>query len=914
MKQVQLKDSDIIEIRNPRSVGIKTHLARVWMVPSVPHCVAWLAPGLAHNLGLALHVLELIEAGLNAHDVQIAKAHRQVEIRRCQTDVGTEAKITKGNTDKPNGNEKHNINENAIHIGGGVSAPIASRIKIKIVREPIMNVLGREPKARDVDDDAEKEHTGIPYETNSDINGIEDVVKDSNQKKSRSDDIVEAIRSFFMKGMRVVSTGDILATTLPARNGARVLLGNLGLKDDESELPPCSEDHANDLFSRDPLYFRVEQVVPTNEHFCAVDIENTLVEVTGTCACGLPVGARNYLTNFSNSESCCFVGLDRGSLCLKVQPCLRFVGKLLSRWSDIATIIAPALHPAIRNLSWKISLLLHGPQGSGKKTAISAAAAALGCHAIWISCSDIRNNSSEGKAGDTFRAIFDAASEYRPCLLVLDKVDQVATSRNSSDSTSIGSFSSHIGSVLAECISKYFPPDNLQAEDALTLNPVIVIGCTNDVDLISPPIRRCFTHEIAISPPDKQEREFLLRSWMENAGPALKDEDWESLARHTAGLLPRDLRGLAADACAAASLGVFSPESILRSASIDSEKKTCSLGTGPGDAPPQSVTVDDSQIALQQHHIESAVEIARERTVTDIGAPKIPDVRWEDIGGLFNVKAAILDTVELPLRHPELFASGLRRRSGVLLYGPPGTGKTLIAKAVATECSINFLSVKGPELINMYVGESERLIRDVFARARRARPCVIFFDELDSLAPARGKGSDSGGIMDRVVSQLLAEIDSAQGGSGTDDVFIIGATNRPDLLDPALLRPGRIDKLLYVGIAADIETRVDVLRALTRKFDLAEDVNLESIAHGLPACLTGADLYALCSDAWMLALKGILTQSASDNDMQKGRSRANIVVYQQDFLNAASMLRPSLSEREVLEYEAIRDQYERGRR
>ncbi|EFN50862.1 hypothetical protein CHLNCDRAFT_28658, partial [Chlorella variabilis] len=179
----------------------------------------------------------------------------------------------------------------------------------------------------------------------------------------------------------------------------------------------------------------------------------------------------------------------------------------------------------------------------------------------------------------------------------------------------------------------------------------------------------------------------------------------------------------------------------------------------------------------------------------------IPSVKWEDVGGLHDIKRAILDTVELPLKHPELFAGGLRRRSGVLLYGPPGTGKTLLAKAVATECSISFLSVKGPELINMYVGESERQIREasVFARARRARPCVVFFDELDSLAPARGRGSDSGGVMDRVVSQLLAEIDGVQVG----DVFLVGATNRPDLLDPALLRPGRLDKLLYVGIASE---------------------------------------------------------------------------------------------------------------
>jgi peroxin-6 len=157
----------------------------------------------------------------------------------------------------------------------------------------------------------------------------------------------------------------------------------------------------------------------------------------------------------------------------------------------------------------------------------------------------------------------------------------------------------------------------------------------------------------------------------------------------------------------------------------------------------------------------------------------------------------------------ELFAGGLRRRSGVLLYGPPGSGKTLLAKAVATQCAANFLSVKGPELINMYVGESERQVREAFARARRAKPCVMFFDELDALAPARGAAGDSGGVMDRVVAQLLAEIDGVQGG-GNEDLFIIGATNRPDLLDAALLRPGRLDLLLYVGIAEEPSSKQKV--------------------------------------------------------------------------------------------------------
>ena len=188
---------------------------------------------------------------------------------------------------------------------------------------------------------------------------------------------------------------------------------------------------------------------------------------------------------------------------------------------------------------------------------------------------------------------------------------------------------------------------------------------------------------------------------------------------------------------------------------------------------------------------ENALNKARSSLADAIGAPKIPNVSWDDVGGLADVKSDILDTIQLPLERPELFAEGLKKRSGILLYGPPGTGKTLLAKAVATSCSLNFFSVKGPELLNMYIGESEANVRRVFQKARDAQPCVIFMDELDSIAPKRGNQGDSGGVMDRIVSQLLAELDGMAEGKGGAGVFVMAATNRPDLLDPALLRPGR---------------------------------------------------------------------------------------------------------------------------
>lgn len=235
------------------------------------------------------------------------------------------------------------------------------------------------------------------------------------------------------------------------------------------------------------------------------------------------------------------------------------------------------------------------------------------------------------------------------------------------------------------------------------------------------------------------------------------------------------------------------------------------------------VTTQDIQaagITLTASDFDAALGEARASYSDSIGAPKIPNVTWDDVGGLAHVKDDILDTIQLPLEHPELFGAGLKKRSGILLYGPPGTGKTLLAKAIATSCSLNFFSVKGPELLNMYIGESEANVRRVFQRARDAKPCVIFFDELDSVAPKRGEKGDSGGVMDRIVSQLLAELDGMGDGgeeAGAGDVFVIGATNRPDLLDPALLRPGRFDKLLYLGVSQDHESQLRIIEALTRK-------------------------------------------------------------------------------------------------
>jgi peroxin-6 len=336
----------------------------------------------------------------------------------------------------------------------------------------------------------------------------------------------------------------------------------------------------------------------------------------------------------------------------------------------------------------------------------------------------------------------------------------------------------------------------------------VIIATTNDVDKVPDGVRALFTHELEMGAPDEAEREAILRSVIDDRAVSLEPAlDLNAIALKTAALVAGDL------------VDVVDRASIAHQSRLESlsEKITVDGAT--------AMTVRDVQIAggsfarcLTKADFDMAVEAARKNFSDSIGAPKIPNVTWDDVGGLSNVKDAITETIQLPLERPELFAKGMKKRSGILFYGPPGTGKTLLAKAIATEYSLNFFSVKGPELLNMYIGESEANVRRVFQRARDARPCVVFFDELDSVAPKRGNQGDSGGVMDRIVSQLLAELDGmSDGDDAGGGVFVIGATNRPDLLDPALLRPGRFDKMLYLGVSDTHDKQLTILQALTRK-------------------------------------------------------------------------------------------------
>lgn len=457
----------------------------------------------------------------------------------------------------------------------------------------------------------------------------------------------------------------------------------------------------------------------------------------------------------------------------------------------------------------------------------------------------------------------------------------------------------------------------------------VLIATTTEVDKVPEGIRGLFTHELEMTAPDEKEREGILRGIVEDTGIRLSpDVELSNIAIKTAALVAGDLVDVVDRAVVAKRTRL----------ELLAQTATKSSSTDP-------VTIKDIELAggpssnsLTKADFDTAVEAARKNFADAIGAPKIPNVSWSDVGGLTHVKDAVMETIQLPLARPELFAKGMKKRSGILFYGPPGTGKTLLAKAIATEFSLNFFSVKGPELLNMYIGESEANVRRVFQRARDARPCVVFFDELDSVAPKRGNQGDSGGVMDRIVSQLLAELDGmSDGGEG---VFVIGATNRPDLLDQALLRPGRFDKMLYLGVSDTHEKQLTILEALTRKFTLHPTLSLPRVASTLPFTYTGADLYALCSDAM---LKAITRQARAVDEKVKSYNSAHspsnpkspaqvghvgpisiayffdhlaneedtaVVVTEQDFVEAGRELVPSVSVDELKHYERVRTTFE----
>ncbi|MDI9620050.1 MAG: CDC48 family AAA ATPase [Candidatus Nezhaarchaeota archaeon] len=464
-------------------------------------------------------------------------------------------------------------------------------------------------------------------------------------------------------------------------------------------------------------------------------------------------------------------------------------------------------------------VLLYGPPGTGKTLLAKAVANETNAHFISISGPEIMSK-FYGESEERLREIFKEAQENAPSIIFIDEIDAIAPKREEVT-----------GEVEKRVVAQLLAlMDGLEAR-----GKVVVIGATNRPNAIDPALRRPgrFDREIEIGVPDKQGRLEILQIHTRNM-PLAKDVDLNKLAEITHGFVGADLAALCKEA-AMRVLRRIRPEIDLEAESIPAEVLN-----------KMEVTMQDFLDALKEVEPSALREVLIE----------VPNVKWNDIGGLEEAKQALREAVEWPLKYPEIFEkASIVPPKGVLLYGPPGTGKTLLAKAVANESEANFISVKGPEVLSKWVGESEKAVREIFRKARQAAPCVVFLDEVDSIAPRRGSGLGDSHVTERVVSQLLTELDGLEELRG---VVVIAATNRPDIMDPALLRPGRFDRLIYVP-PPDSKAREEIFKIHLKGKPLGEDVDVSKLI-SLTEGYTGADIAALCNTAVMTALRDFLSK------------------------------------------------------
>lgn len=459
-------------------------------------------------------------------------------------------------------------------------------------------------------------------------------------------------------------------------------------------------------------------------------------------------------------------------------------------------------------------VLLQGPPGCGKTLIARAVAHETSAHFIHVNGPEVIDK-WYGSSEAQLRKLFEEASRHQPAIIFIDEIDAIAPKREE-----MSGDRQVERRVVAQLLALM---DGLESR-----GQVIVIAATNIPNTLDPALRRPgrFDREIAISVPDKESR-YEIITIQTRGMPLAENVDLERLAAVTHGFVGADLAALCREAAMSA-LRRLMPDIDFAQARIPYEKLLT-----------LEVTMDDFEAALAEVEPSAIREVFTE----------IPDVSWDQVGGLDEIKRLLIETIEWPLRHGALFKrAGIRPSKGVLLSGPPGTGKTLLAKAVAKESEANFIAVSGPQLLSMWVGESERGVREVFRKARQVAPCIVFFDEIDSLAPRRAGGGNE--VTERVVSQLLTELDGIEDLRG---VVVLAATNRPDRLDPALLRTGRFDFTVELP-APDEAARLAILRIHTRSMPLAENVDLPALAAATEG-LVGADLEGLCQRSALLAIR-----------------------------------------------------------
>ncbi|MFB6179160.1 MAG: CDC48 family AAA ATPase [Halorientalis sp.] len=512
-------------------------------------------------------------------------------------------------------------------------------------------------------------------------------------------------------------------------------------------------------------------------------------------------------------------------------------------------------------------VLLHGPPGTGKTLMAKAVANEIDAYFTNISGPEIMSK-YYGESEEQLREVFEEAEENAPAIVFIDEIDSIAPKR--------GETSGDVERrVVAQLLSLM---DGLEAR-----REVVVIGATNRVDAIDPALRRGgrFDREIEIGVPDKEGRKEILQ--VHTRGMPISEEiDLEEYAENTHGFVGADLESLAKESAMNA-LRRIRPELDLESDEIDAEVL--------------------ERLKVSENDFRDALKGIEPSALREVFV-EVPDITWNDVGGLEDTKERLRETVQWPLEYPEVFETmDMESPKGVLMYGPPGTGKTLLAKAVANEAQSNFISVKGPELLNKFVGESEKGVREVFAKARENAPTVVFFDEIDSIAGERGRHASDSGVGERVVSQLLTELDGIE---SLEDVVVIATSNRPDLIDSALLRPGRLDRHVHVPVP-DEEARRAILEVHTRNKPLADDVDLDKLARKTEG-FVGADVEALAREASMQASREFIHSVTPE---EVAESVGNVRVTMDHFENALDEIGPSVTEETRERYDEIEERFDR---